>query len=681
MTASKARDLLRKKRDKEKGVIRFCANTMSKPINGRLLALLVLLPVPVMDTFSAEQRMWGEGAHGSRAMHVELAEGIYNTTLARFLDNFLSPTFALQLGFVNERRTAHQLKDDAAVARSAWKMLTHVYGNLARLNVMHTLVPPLCFLGLLSKTAEIRDAMMKHLARLWVNLLKLEATACVEPAAREKVTEQLWPLQTWAREILVQLSEAEFACVPTHTQEDLELYAGQFFSTLLNERQNNDWRDCARHHKGKKLSPPSAWHRSCVSNVVEDGGRKIVQRTLASKNAATSGPFAKTFFESTSAQCSLEQEDLKKIHGTPTWPAISPDTFKSSGLATLNMNDAEGDYVVMKESWLSLLAPPGTVLYHVPTSTVAGFVMKATDNGLMLLRLRAVKQGLFTKCDFMDKTKDCVKYGCIRDPHEWKAMGTDIAIPGDPSIEAGASSSLCVRIYSGQMSLLEFGARSGLPLLNAEGLRKLFGKLEVPYVRGNKPKTAIALLEAIYFHILPTASHEDWVVVRDRRFNAPDEDEEVPCDLITVMAGDGCDIIEDDEPHDEWFEHFQAARRRVQAKKKTGTLKASVAASACPPRPALEPVTFPPGDITAVYAKRWLPPNTKISKSESRHPYWQVTSRFVPRFSKAYTSTGETQQSALAFLLNHAWFLHSRHTGEVCPYLFCDSVELGGDSS
>ena len=74
--------------------------------------------------------------------------------------------------------------------------------------------------------------------------------------------------------------------------------------------------------------------------------------------------------------------------------------------------------------------------------------------------------------------------------------------------------------------------------------------------------------------------------------------------------------------------------------------------------------------LTQAEAKRYLPPNTNISKDTSLHFRWQCRGSWMPvTVSKSFAASAEGNDTSA---LKHArtWQLHHECTGQPCPWEF-----------
>merc|ERR1712172_484503 len=91
-------------------------------------------------------------------------------------------------------------------------------------------------------------------------LVHLEEQALKELRCRSFVDSLLFPLETWTREIFVQLLECDFQSVPTFVDEDVQAFLEGLNATLLKELHINGVRRYERKNGSGKASPFRAWH-------------------------------------------------------------------------------------------------------------------------------------------------------------------------------------------------------------------------------------------------------------------------------------------------------------------------------------------------------------------------------------------------------------------------------------
>jgi hypothetical protein len=381
----------------------------------------------------------------------------------------------------------------------------------------------------------------------------------------------------------------------------------------------------------------------------------------------------------------------------PTWADVWPhicwtlDVWENDGagfgahlvLHLLCALDAHGDVETMQRlSVYNLLAPPGTLLQHSTTQAVVGLVLKSEPTGLLVMACSYVKKQGVVVLELRATRIDDVKYVRISSPLDYKAATADIADPSDARYAARGTCCLQVLLQAKPSPLLEWSVLQGLQMLNLAGLKTLYDILGIAYARGHKPKSDDDLTKALLLAICGEEGLARFDEVKALRGKADDE-----VDLPTNIDEESKMHL-DTEPDDEWFEQFQEAEKLRKAK--------IAKKMACRPTPAeVEPapapvlakklVKFPSSGIQQAVARKYCAGSSTLTKSTIRTKYWQVRCKLDENTSsKAYTTTGFTDRSALIFCLRKSWQWHVKHfPSDKCPYIFDEDLvfDVGAASS
>ena len=107
-----------------------------------------------------------------------------------------------------------------ALGGQLWCLAVNMMGELAETSLLRT-VPPLCFAPLVHPNRDIAAAALKSASTMWETLSKLEDEAATQQACRQWVQSLEFPLLQWARELLVEMWEANFDVAPPRVLQAL----------------------------------------------------------------------------------------------------------------------------------------------------------------------------------------------------------------------------------------------------------------------------------------------------------------------------------------------------------------------------------------------------------------------------------------------------------------------------
>ena len=389
-------------------------------------------------------------------------------------------------------------------------------------------------------------------------------------------------------------------------------------------------------------------------------------------------------------ECSLGNDVLDKMSSrTPNWPNPSPENYKECALAWCNCLDAGGDTESMDLAFLTLLAYPKVILRHKISKRNSGIILRVSKHGAVVWKqFELKKSGSIVELDV--HTGICkIEYFAVRDISEWEVCELRFVPPA-----AGASSArLVFEFRPGKVPLLVASARRGFPSLNASGRKALFTHLKVPYTRGQKPTRDQAIFEALLRFALPDHSDEQINTLIDTT-SKPALDimaTDMPMDFD---VDDPSDLIESHH-QDEWIADYKLMMDQVQDKlkqyrdakdakrpKAPALVPGKAASSAADPDAVPERrknlVKLPVLGFTQAQGKWYCPAEWILTKSESRYPYWQCRHSKLKAvsYSKGFTATGETDNSAFLHCVRSAWQFEYDVNGLEMPYVFVGSVDV-----
>lgn len=560
--------------------LNYTVQLLSRGLNLRLWKVIALAPQK-LQTFFNEQVTSLKTRCGARCANIELVDSRLAQVGLDVLLTFNDPQLFASLGFspplAGRPPSPKQVEADGIVASSLWKFLLHLCGRLGELSFQYQM-PPLCFVALTD--ARRQADWLRKMEELWTILERLEAESLGRPDREEWVRALLWPRQQWSRQILLSLAEDTFSNICDHTMDALNCFADSFETTLPVENLFNAARAAASENRKGELGPASLWHR-CVfaSSVMADNDMPMPSIT-GSARAASAKDVAKSSHVYEDGLCSIEEEDFMRfVSDKPDWPAVGADGLTTSALRWQAALAAKGSFDVIDAAWLSLLLLPGQACMHKASKTIQ-LVLHSCSLGALTCRAPAAKHGDIHIIQLGGATmKQGITFQMVTKLSEWKVAPLE---PLSPAQAAGADAirghGLLLKL--GQVdTLLQAALRGGLRNMSIYYIRKLFDHLDIKWERGKKPKSELALIEAIFAHVFPDCSKADV----DAAFLARHKVEAAPGQKGTnVMDPDFASLLDADgdeenlEARREIQEFVAETERKLAAQKEKGAVLASM---------------------------------------------------------------------------------------------------------
>jgi len=296
-----------------------------------------------------------------------------------------------------------------------WRTMVAMEYNMLR---HWSLVPPKCCFALLDSSQSVKERAMSLLTELFysVELYEREGTADV----REQVRSLEWPLESWARELLLAAGECEWSMMPQQQMQELQHLA----SSLAGTKAIEDVFNCCRVYEGdtknKMMDTTTVWFTSYTSDVLEDASLEPVGNTECDRMHGER--VAPKIYEAVSseADCSLPQGSKERfLEKKDAVPRSSPGRHSEVPYGTYAML-----HCTPKEfatAFLSLLVEPGVVIYHSRNSQLCGYVLEATRHGLLVWKGEAQGVGNFRWWQW-ERSDDPCQQLIILDPDHWRVL-------------------------------------------------------------------------------------------------------------------------------------------------------------------------------------------------------------------------------------------------------------------
>lgn len=354
--------------DRRQGVhtLHHCCRLLCEHIKVRLWGGLCWLTNPLECFFGIANTNLREPVH-VEALHIRLVEGAIHDLIREQLVHFESQPFARHCDMISLQRRhmlSAEIDQDRKVANAMWELNLKLIGNLSGTQAVYQ-APPFSFIGLLTQDDARRLRCLARLKQEWLALVRLEEAAASDDEAAKFVTSLLAPQMVFVRETFLRLYEVDFQSVPPDLKADLTDFARSHLSTLMVEQAFNESRRVAAHNRAGRQEGTQLWHLTTMGGQLgENFGRPTIKPSPAAK-AASSGKLPKCLFTGGAVDGSISNDKFEElVSPRPTWPTPSPASFKAAALAWQVVRATEGEWARNKNSWLSLLMTPGTIVLH-----------------------------------------------------------------------------------------------------------------------------------------------------------------------------------------------------------------------------------------------------------------------------------------------------------------------------
>jgi hypothetical protein len=362
---------------------------------------------------------------GRRELNLERAEGKHWAHLISTLDAFGESTLQnMGLEAYDERMTV-TLLDEAKAEQVAERLVLFwrlVAGKEATLLRHFSVVPPKSFQPLCDRAnPEAQEACLERMKVLWTRL-----EACARAFAGGHLRAELrsleWPLEQWAREILLSAAENKFQSVPKHITREVEYWCSHMAGSKVVEDLFNECRRWEKETSNGRMDTQSVWLACLQSSVLQDSGLSPVVATAVDRMEGQALP-------TKACEARLSEEDLS------LGPAQMREAFfgKAEQIPrqsiAKHMDVCFGTQALVDaatpeawaRSWLSLLVSPGFVLYSTLDSGCKGYVLEVNKWGCLCWAGEAVGVEDFVWWEFARCARPTFQVA-INDPAEWRLL-------------------------------------------------------------------------------------------------------------------------------------------------------------------------------------------------------------------------------------------------------------------
>ena len=343
---------------------------------------------------------------------------------------------------------------------------------------------------------------------------------------------------------------------------------------------------------------------------------------------------------------------------------------------THNLITFRADLGQLKLTWLSQFVHPGAVLISRSGGTsLSIWVTHSNPDGAVGIRVRTFRRGETHYFRLIKDPKSLWKQCSITGREGWYQQDVELATPAVAAgLLSGGECAIVFFAVGKPMPYLEFSGRRGFSTVNDETMKRLYMHLKVHHV-GAAPTDAYTIGMGLLGLLFPNAEacdHEEFLMhrfaKRSFRYDAGVTKE----DAADVLAD-----LDEDEVADIEDNLVKAGLEELKAsvQKDLGVKKALGGGSK---KPKAKPVLYDlvADGISEEDAAKFMPKRAgaHLEKDTKFHMRWKAfyPGKTPPRYAtKVFRTLGE--RDALMYCLREVWSMHTRDTGEPCPFdLACD---------
>ena len=590
---------------------------------------------------------------------------------------------------VDEDETADEslvLEQDEMASR-ALLLAREVVAARAYSMMEYTDALPMFFVSLLQDSSEAVSIALTRLKQMWEALLDAEDRCRQDTFFRSFLDSLAWSNLVTVRSVMTTLVENDWV-LPAHLKQQLTKLFSAMAHTKPVEEAFNRLTDMERHTKSGSTGKVAMWQDLAECKLLTSQGYSHPE-VPPGLQAPKSLP-RKVFSPPQMEAFSLGKDALLELQSEDTWVSLSPQGHSLIGLASKALVMCVGQPQKLKTCFLSLLAQPGTVIWHADQPDRAMWVLKATAWGVLGWPIEACKlKGALRKTmHFLTLSIDdkaAVRTLVINSLTNWRVGIVSVRSPlnlsqrkvNDPKLKG-----IVLEFEENIPTLLEHAASRGFTGVTLVYLQKLFTSLKVAYT-GAKPTTVKGVSLALMRHIFPNGSDDDFAKMLARRDAS--EMTELPC---LIRDEHNLNLAEDFlEPEDVQQCRKQLQKRAVQkpahAEGGGAESHASHSAAGNPPEAAAAAASTSSGSVKAPLKINWAKiqlaevrihvpqaQGVKINQELKLANRWKAhypREKYPRHFSLVYSDAASEKQSVRA-CLQFLWQVHEEETGQKCPF-------------
>jgi hypothetical protein len=703
-------------RSEHRNTLHLASSVLANFVTKRLFLMILEVCEPVRADMGLAMSAMGESRRGGLEMYLSWAKGEYNQVMARTWATLVDADVLRRCMFNFPASSAPcvaeplLVEEDNELASRMLLLVRNVVGVRCTSMLEYSHSIPILFVLLLDDDEAVVEKTLAKLRGIWAALGKVESMGLRDPWFAKFADKLVWPQLTTVRALFVSLEEAQWE-VSSAIRDHLGLLFGGILHTKPIEEVFNYLADNERKAKSKKLSTLLMWHLARQSPILEQWGYRAVARTAASDLAACQ-KLPANLCESDAEDFSIGGRETLLSLQNAGWRSPSPANFALIPFATEAMLRAASDPNGLRQTWPSLLAEPGAVVWKVgDADKTCSIVLRTTVWGFLAWPLRSAssrdaegrKKGYYKVVTEGPAAQPVLH--TITDVAPWRVSRFTIASPLEIGAQfpAEARPLGLVLMHKSSEPLLQYAASVGFRSLTLPNLQKLVTLGKVPLL-GKRPTTVQGTVMLLLRHIFPNKAEEELVEFFKRR-DLPDK----PVVETTLAEGENsklaADYLEPEEMADVLkIKATTAAKAKgrdascsataassrgsaptTSAASSAGadsssTLAASSLATDCPDavRTAAEkaaakgPMSIDWGGIEIDAVRRHMPTvqGLTVGRELKLANRWRVCyprAALPKSFSQVYADLESEKLSVLA-CLRWAWAAHEKETTERCPW-------------
>ena len=280
--------------------------------------------------------------------------------------------------------SADTLAEDKVIVNALVDFVRNLVANEIEHNSFYTSRPPFRFLQALSPDPAEVAKLMAWAKRLWLSLEKAEANALKYADVRKWLEKLLWNTSPLCRELLGGAYETGFeGNMPPDLATELEEVAQAIAGTVACEYAHRVIGVAAESAPNGSIARVTKLHRLMASPLMVEQDRPISNPSVANVLQGAKLKVNNDMFEAKKADFSLGDKINDYVDKQKEMPLIGHEAYFRVGIMTSCVMDCAGVTSIGMNSFLSLLAREGDVIYNKNWARRSAFyVMRATEHGV-----------------------------------------------------------------------------------------------------------------------------------------------------------------------------------------------------------------------------------------------------------------------------------------------------------
>jgi hypothetical protein len=194
-----------------------------------------------------------------------------------------------------------------------------------------------------------------------------------------------WPGLVWVRELLVVLSEVDFACVLTEVRLPVDDLFRSWTTTEPIETSLGVLTGVSSKNTKGELQSKARWQGLIASRLTTEYDRKPPPPALEARARGDQRKALPTsVFSGTGHSFSLGAGALRTLTHDNQCPSCSPAAWRAMAVFTALWVESAGNWALLKLAWWSLLIEVGDVLVNVAQPYNPRLVLHACRYGLLV---------------------------------------------------------------------------------------------------------------------------------------------------------------------------------------------------------------------------------------------------------------------------------------------------------